>query len=422
MRILLLILQFPPDVNPTGILMSDLAGGLQASGHHVSVITTFPHYGKFRVEPSDRGKLYERQTENGLDVLRLYVFANGKKQSMIYRLLSYLSFSVLASFATFLAHQSYDVILAPNGGFFTGVAAYLGGQPKGIPFIYNVQDLYPETPVAAGQLTNRWAIRGLEKIERLMYGKAAHITVVTPSFRQNLVGKHVPPHKVSVIPNFVDTDFIQPLAKANRFSQQHGLENKFVVTHAGNLGYVYDLDTLLDAAALLIREKDIVFLIVGEGVTRPHLEARARELKLDNVRFMDYQPRHTLPYLRAASDLQVSLYRRRAAQYSMPSKMYEIMASGRPLLASADRDSDVWNLVAETGCGICVEPQSKEALAEAIVQLYHDPARCAAMGQRGRQAAERHYSKSVIVAQYESLMRRVVAQRVRQEQVLVNSS
>ena len=407
LRILLLIIQFPPDVNSTGILMEQVCEGLIAYGHEVSVITAFPHYDKFRVWEEYRGKLYKRERYKGMDVLRLPVLTPGKKQRMFNRLVSYLSFNVLATIATLLSRRSYDVILCPNGSFFIGITAYLGG--KGVPFVYNVQDLYPETPVKAGLLHNRQAIAILERLEKFMYHKAAHITVITPCFRENIVAKGIPEEKISVIPNFVDTEFIRPLPKENDFSRQHGLTDKFVVSHSGNLGYVYDLDTLLDAAALLSSQKDILFLIVGEGAAKPDLERKAQELQLKNVQFLPFQPRESLPWLRASTDVQVSLYKYGSANYSMPSKIYEIMASGRALLASADHESDVWKLVKETQCGICVEPEDPKQLAEAILTLYRDRSLREAMGRRGREQAEQNYSKNIVVARYHELLTQVAA-------------
>lgn len=408
MRILLLIIQFPPDVNPTGVLMNDVAQGLVERGHRMSVLTAFPHYEKFRVWDEYRGKWRARSLENNLDVERVFVYANGKKHNMNYRLLSYLSFNAAAGIAHLLKRERYDVILCPNGGFFTGIAAYLGGLLKRTPFVYNVQDLYPETPVAQGQLTNRRAIAGLERIEKFMYRTAKHITVITPAFRANLLErKGVPADKVSVIPNFVNTNFIRPLARENAFTRQHDLGNKFVVMYAGNFGYVYALDTVLEAAAQLRGDSKIVFLLVGDGVARKDLETRAREMQLDNVRFLDYQPRALLPEMRAAADVQLCPYRAGAARYSMPSKVYEIMASGRPVLASAEAGSDVANLVGETHCGICVEPQNAGALARALLELKRDPARRARMSARGRDAAEQRFSLDAVVHQYDTLLRRV---------------
>jgi colanic acid biosynthesis glycosyl transferase WcaI len=409
MRTLLLILQFPPDVNSTGVLMREVAQGLAARGHTVSVLTSFPHYEKFRVWDEYRGMLRQRTREDDMDIERLYVFANGKKQNMSYRLLSYLSFNLIAGVRNLVARERYDVILCTNGGFFTGVAAYFGGLLKGTPFVYNVQDLYPETPVAQGQLNSRRAIAGLEWIERFMYRRARHITVITPSFRANLLDKkQVPAAKVSVIPNFANTDFIQPLPKDNAFARAHGWTDKFVIMHAGNLGYVYGLDTLLEAAARLREEHDMRFVIVGDGVARDSLERRARELALENVRFLDFQPRAELPAMRATADVQLCLYRPHAARYSMPSKLYESMASGRAVLASAEHDSDVAHLIRETECGICVEPGDAGALASALKELKHDRACRERMGRNGRRVAEAHYSTGEVVRQYDDLLRRVV--------------
>jgi colanic acid biosynthesis glycosyl transferase WcaI len=404
MRVLVLIIQFPPDVNSSGLLMAQLCEGLVARGHQVTVITTFPHYARFRIEDEFRHKLVERSTFNGIDVLRLWVFAHGSKRKMLVRLASYVSFNLLAMLAGLLLRRRYDVILCSNGSFFSGVAANVIAAARRIPFIYNVQDLYPETPVQAGQLRNKAAIRVLERLERFMYARAKHVTVIGDSFRTNILAKGVDHRKVSTIPNFADTEFIRPVAKDNAFSRRHGLINKFVVTHAGNVGYVYDLETLIDAADLLRDKHDVVFLIVGDGVARPSLEAKVRDLSLDNVRFLPFQPRDVLPMLRAASDVQLALYRQGASRYSMPSKVYEIMASGRPVLASAEPHSDLWKLVRSTGCGMCVEPDDPTKLAAAIELLRQDQSRRLVMGLQGRCAVEQQYSRDVVVNQYAELI------------------
>jgi colanic acid biosynthesis glycosyl transferase WcaI len=408
MRILLPIIQFPPDVNPTGVLMAQLCEGLTACGHEVSVITGFPHYEDFRVWDEYRGKLVQRARYHDMDVTRLYVYAPGKK-SMVNRLLSYVSYNTLATMAGALSRRRWDVVLCPNGSFFTGITAWLLEKLKSAPFIYNVQDLYPDVPVRAGQLRNPYAIAALRSMEQFMYRKAAHITVITPAIRENLLGKGVPTDKMTVIPNFVDTEFIRPLAKDNDFARAHGLADKFVVSYAGSFGYVYDLETLLDAASLLSSQKDMLFLIVGHGVAKSELEKKARELKLATVRFMPFQPRESLPWLRASSDIQVSLYKNGAANDSFSSKIYEIMASARPLLVSSEAGSGVEQLVESAQCGVCVRPGNAEQLAQAILHLYRDASLREGMGQRGRQYAERNHSKSAVVACYDELFQRISA-------------
>src|SRR5215475_3494993 len=180
MRILVLIIQYPPDVNTSGALMGQLCEGLAARGHDVSVLTSFPHYEKFRVWDEYRGKLFESDLRNGVGITRTWVYANGGKQKMLNRLLSYLSFNALATVAASASRQNYDVILCSNGSFFSGIAATLIGRLKGAPFIYNVQDLYPETPVQAGQISNKMVITALEKLERFMYAQASHVSVIAP--------------------------------------------------------------------------------------------------------------------------------------------------------------------------------------------------------------------------------------------------
>jgi colanic acid biosynthesis glycosyl transferase WcaI len=404
MRILVLILQFPPDVNAAGRLMSELCDGLVERGHEVSVVTTFPHYAEFRISDTYRGKLAQRARHNGVEVLRLWVHASGRKQRMLDRFLSYASYTVLAAVACLLDIRRYDVILCSNGGFLPGLAAVLVGALKRTPFVLNVQDLYPETPIRTGQIRNRLAITLLRSLERLMYRRAARVAVIAPSFRDRLVAAGVPAENVTVIPNFADIDHIRPLRRDNDFARRHGLGDKFVVMHAGNVGYVYDLDTMLDAAALLAPQEDVLFLIVGDGVEKPRLQARAEALRLRNVRFLPYQPWQEVPWLRASSDVQVSLYRHGSATHSMPSKVYEIMASGRPLLASAEGETDIARLVEETGCGVCVEPEDAGELAAAVRRLHRDRESREAMGQRGRSQAEKAYAQVTVVAAFDALL------------------
>jgi len=406
MRILLPIIQFPPDVNPTGILMGQLCEGLAAYGHEISVITAFPHYENFRVWDEYRGKLVQRGRYRDMDVIRLYVYAPGKK-TMVNRLMSYVSYSALATVTGVLSRRAWDVVLCPNGAFFSGLSAWVLDKLKSAPFIYNVQDLYPDVPIRAGQLRNPYAIAALRSMENFMYRKAAHVTVITSTMRENLLAKKVPEQKLSVIANFVDTEFIRPLPRENDFSREQGLSDKFVISYAGSLGYVYDVDTLLDAAALLREQHDICFLIIGNGVAKGELEKKAEKLSLANVRFMPFQPRECLPWLRASSDVQVSLYRAGAANDSFSSKIYEIMASGRPLLAAAEPDSEVERAVKSAGCGICISPGDAERLAESILTLYDDAALREQMGQRGRQYAETHHSKRVAVERYDQLLRQI---------------
>ena len=403
MRILLIVHHFPPDVNSTGLLMSQIFQDLAAEGHRVRVITTFPHYEGFRTWPEYKGRLRKTDEVDGMRVTRVYSYASGTK-SMKRRLVNYLSFNLMALLTGLFSRQGYDAVFCTNGSFFSGITGWLIAKTRRAKVIYNLQDLYPEVPVIQGQLTSRRAIRSLEKIERFMYARADRLAVITPSFQQNLERKGVPAEKISVIPNFVDTDFIRPLSKDNEFSRTHELVDKVVFTHAGNIGYVYDLETLLRGAELLSDRPDLLFLIIGEGVAKDALSKAVSQRDLKNVRFLPFQPYDQLPSIRAASDVQLSLYKAGAAAYSMPSKIYEAMASGRPLLVSADPSSDVWKVVEEVGCGLCVPPGDPGQLASAMIELALHPGARKEMGEAGRLEAERCYSRKKVSEAYKNLL------------------
>lgn len=408
MRVLLITNHFPPDVNPSGKLMSQLAEGLRARGFGVDVLTTFPHYEGFKVEREHRGKLLEQEHVGGDIITRVWAFASGRKQNMQHRLANYLSFNALATLQAIRTRRP-DVILANSGSFFTGVTASVVRLLRGVPFVYNVQDIYPDVPVRAGQLTNRFAIRNLERIESFMYRRAACISVISREQRVVLLGKGVSDRKLVVIPNFVDTDFIKPLSRDNEFARKHGLTGKFVVAHAGNLGFAYDFDTLLTVAARLQGDPDLLFLIVGEGVRKPDIEQRVRAEGLRNVRLLPFQPESVLPELRAAADVQVALYRTGAALSSLPSKIYEIMASGRPALVAAETGTELRELMEQNACGIAVDPENADQLCDALQRLRAQPAMVAELGQRGRTIAQQQYSRDVATERYAALLQSVAS-------------
>lgn len=401
---LIVVNHYPPDVNPSGKLMHLLALGLRELGHTVDILTTFPHYRSFRTEPGYRGRLIARERVEGGRVTRVWAFASGQKQRMLHRLANYVTFNALASAVAPLSRTRYDVVIANSGSFFTGITGWLIRLIRRTPFIYNVQDIYPDVPVRAGQLRNATAVRGLAKIERFMYARAAHITVISNEQRSALMRKGVPGPKITVVPNFVDTAFIRPLPKDNEVSRRLGLHDKFVVAHAGNLGYAYDFESLLQTAANLRALPDFEIVIIGEGVLREELAARIELRGLTNVRMLPFQPEADLPMLRAALDVQVSLYARGAVQSSLPSKIYEIMASGRPAVVSAERGTDLYNLVTAAGCGVCIEPENAAQLTAAVKTLRDNPAERQRLGQRGRDAVERSFSREAAVEAYARLI------------------
>lgn len=405
MRVLVQTIHHPPDVSPTGDQLAELAAGLAARGHEVEVVTSFPHNDGFRLAPGDRRTLSRTTLERGVKVRRGWVYANGKKHRFLGRVLNYASYNAMAGLATVFSRRR-DVIFAANASFLTGLTGAISGRIRRTPFVLHVLDVYPDAMIQTGALRSRALIRILKALEKAMYRGSRHVTVLTPGFRDNLLAKGVPPEKVSVLPILVDTDRIRPLPKDNAFSRAHGLHDKFVVAYAGNLGMIYDFESLLELAERVRKQDDIRILVVGNGVARERLVSSARERGLDNVVFLPFQPQEDVPLVRACADIHVNLYKRGMASNSIPSKVYEIFASARPLIVSAEATSDTAALLREAKAGVCVPPEDPAALVEAVLRLHGDAAAREAVAARGRAFVEERYSKQVVVAKLEEVLAR----------------
>jgi colanic acid biosynthesis glycosyl transferase WcaI len=403
MHILLVSTYFRPDIASTGVLMTYLAEDLAGLGHNVTVLTTLPHYDTGKIWESYRSKLFYRHKHGPINVYRLYVYVPRRKDALPGRLLNYATFNALSVLVGTLIGKP-DVVLAPSPPLTNGLSADLISRARRIPFVYNVQDIYPDIAIRMGVMTNPRAIAFFRRVEQYIYHRAATLAVISEGFRRNLVSKGVPPQKVKVIPNFIDTEFVVPLPRHNGFSSRQNLDNKFIILFAGNIGFSQGLENVLEAAAQLRDQRDILFLIVGNGAVKPHLRNYAQELDLGNVRFLPFQAHEVVPEMYASSDVCLIPLRKGFAAESMPCKIYTITAAGRPLIASVDKDSDTHHFVREAQCGLWVEPENSDALAEAILNLYANEELRERLGCNGRQHVEAHHTRQVIARQYHELL------------------
>ena len=403
MRILLLSTYFRPDIASTGVLMTYLAEDLAGLGHNVTVVTTFPHYSTGKIWEAYRGKLFQRDKHGPIDVYRLYVYVPRHKDALPGRLFNYATFNILSAVVgTFIG--KHDVILSPSPPLTNGLSADLIGRVRRIPFVYNVQDIYPDVAIRMGVMTNPRIIAFFRRVEQYVYRRAAALVVISEGFRRSLLAKGISPQKVKVIPNFADIEFIRPLSRHNGFSSRENLDEKCVVLFAGNIGFSHGLETVLEAAAKLRDQKDILFLIVGNGAAKSPLTNYAQELGLENVRFLPFQAHEVLPEMYASSDICLVPLRKGFTAESVPCKVFTITAAARPLIASVDKDSDTHHFVREAQCGLWVEPEDSNALAEAILALYADKELRERLGRKGRQYVEAHYTRQAIARQYHELL------------------
>jgi colanic acid biosynthesis glycosyl transferase WcaI len=393
---------FLPEFGSAPILMNELASHLASRGDEVEVMTTIPrppHHEAYR------GKLYVKEKRNGFTVKRIATNVTGNPLG---RLVAW-SLYTLASFLNLFSIRRGDVLFLRLPPLQLGVTGILGRLWRRAPFILNVQDIHPDLSIESGILRNPLVIRLAQAFEKWTYRHSPTIVVISDGFKKNLTDKGVPPQKIHVIPNWVDTDFLKPMGKANPVSRKYGLKDKFTVLYSGTISISSNLalERVLEAAKILEPKKDIGIVIVGEGLKKQSLQDKARALGLKNAVFLPFQPYADLPALLSSSDVLLVPLDREKSHLSVPSKLYNFMAAGRPILGLADRSSEVAGLIKSTGCGLCVEPDDPRAIAQAVLKLKTSPAVAAKAAAKGRRYAEKTFSKDVVLKQYEELIERL---------------
>jgi len=411
MNITVLCPHFTPDLAPTGEVMTAIVEQLAARGHRLHVVTALPWYKEHAVEDDWRGRPVQRQDVDWGRITRVHPFPTDKT-NIPARALGFAGFTVLGAVTAAASSPRADVVLAMSPPLTLGSAGWVVAARHRAPFVFNIQDVFPDVAVRTGALRNPKVIRAAEELERFSYRRADAVTVLSEDLRQNLVAK-VPPGqegKIREIPNFIDTGRVAPGPHENAYRQEFGLQGKVVVTYAGNLGYSQPVELLIGAAGLLAEDHPEVQVVVnGGGSARPSLEREAAGL--GNVTFVDLQPKARLAEVLAAADVHVVLLREGLAASSVPSKLYSILAAGRPIVASVDLGTEVARVVEEAGAGLVVPPGDERGLAEALLTLVDDPAGRAERGEAGRRYVEGWPSPADIAARYEALFDELVAAR-----------
>ena len=413
MRILVVLQYWYPYEGPAQPIYGAIFEALMRKDHEITILTSFPHYRKGLGKTWDeyRGKLYQKDQWNGATVVRTYVLApkyRSEKIAVLIRGLNFASFSISSLIAGLLLPR-HDLIFLPSFPPIIGaLSARIIGALKNTPYICKIQDVYPDMAVKAGLIKGRFLIRILEKLEKYGYKYAKHVSVISETMKQEIYNKGVAEDKISVIPNFCDTDFIQPMSKKNEFAIKYALHEKFVVMFAGNIGMVQTPEYIIKAAECLQKHEDILFVFVGRGENKRKMEQLATNLSLKNIKFLPLQPFSNMQNVWGSADVGLVTLGRGLSTYAVPSKTFGIMASGRPVLAMVDEGSEVWNMVDEAKGGICVPPESPELLAEAVLRLYEDTEKTKEMGNNARRYVVHNFHRAIISHQYEDLFLSII--------------
>lgn len=386
-----------PGLEATAGLLTDLCEGL-AESYDVEVITGVLH--GFEQEPHEL-------TRNGVAVRRVRSTSYDRSR-LGARALNYFTY-LGGALGRGLVARAPDAVLCMTDPPMVGAIALAVARRFRVPLVVVSQDVFPETAVKLRRLENPLAVATLGQVVASYLRRADRIVSIGETMSRHLVRKGAPPGRIVVIPNWVDTDEITPRARDNGWAHANELVGRFVVMHSGNVGHAQDLETLVRAAALLRDLERLEVVIVGFGARYAAVRALADALGTGNVRFLPYQPRELLPDSLSAADLHYLGLARGLAGYVVPSRIHGILAAGRPVVVSADPESESAQLVRAAGCGVEVAPGDPAALAGAIREAYAGRVDLAALGAAGREWIVRHRNRDGAIARYRDLLEELLA-------------
>ena len=407
--ILFLNRSYYPDAEATGQLLTELCEDL-AQDFNVSVVAGQPNQNP----TGAKYRKYGLDQHRGVTIHRVphTQFHKASLLGRISNLLTYLLAAALAALTRFRP----DVVIVETDPPLLCLIGDLLKRWKGCKLVIYLQDIYPDLAIALGKLPNGFLARFLRRRFLATYHRADRMVVLSRDMAEVLIEAGISPDKITVIPNWIDTTRLRPVKTENAFRRQHQLQNRFIVMYSGNLGLCQDLDTILEAAALLRSHPRICFVLIGDGARRQALEKRATDLALINVRFVNYQPLDQLSVSLSAADLHLVPVDARVSRYLMPSKLYSALASATPILAVAPLDSELATLVTEHGVGLAVPPAQPQALADAILDCAEPQSQdkslrfdLAAGGRRARALAEREFTRDRSAGRFRDMLIEVLS-------------
>jgi len=402
MRILIVGLNFPPEPVSTGKYTGELAAFLAAQGHAVRAITTPPYYPHWKIQDGYHAWRYQKETWQGVEIQRCPLWVP-RKPTGFTRLIHLASFALSSLPA--LASQwhwqpSVVICIAPalmNAPFALGFARLTGALNW-----LHIQDFELDTAIKLGLFPGgdriaEWAAR----FESAFLSNFDHLTTISRQMLTRLHEKGISPHRTSLFPNWVDTNLIYPLMEESPLRTTLGIPpEKLIVLYAGTMGKKQGLENLLEAARRLRDQTQIQFILCGDGVIRSELEAAAQGLS--NIRFLPVQPTERLNHLLNLADIHLLPQRANAADLVMPSKLSGMLASGKPVIATADPQTELGQIVGEVGC--LVQPDDADALAAAILELAGSPEKRIGLGKKGREYAVKHWDSTTVLTQFENTL------------------
>jgi glycosyltransferase involved in cell wall biosynthesis len=397
MRILWVSQWFPPDLGALPARLTEMAREWMAAGHEVTVVTAFPHHPLGVIPESYRGRWVVEEAHGGIRVIRCRLWALPNRK-MWQRTLCQISFAVTSVLLALRRPLRPDVVIVSSPPFFTVPAGWAFARYHRVPLVFEVRDLWPDVFVASGVMREGALFRALRRLEMAFYGAAARVVVVTRAFRQDLLARGVPAEKVSVVSNGADLERFAPRPPVPDLRRRLGGEGTFLATYVGTHGILQGLEQILDAAEALRDDPGFAFAFVGEGARRDALAEDAARRGLGRVTFHPALPKESMPDLYATSDACIVCLRPLPIfRKFVPSKIFEILACGRPLVAAVEGEAA--EIVGAAG-GVVVPPGDGVGIARALRELAAAKAPEGPEEPPGRRYVRQNFDRRRLAADY----------------------
>jgi colanic acid biosynthesis glycosyl transferase WcaI len=395
-RLLVLNQYYWPGLEATANLLTELCEAL-AETHDVTVITG-----------AARG-LPKRQVRNGVNIVRIR--STTFDRSHLFRRAANYATYVLGLVWRAMVSSRPDLVVCMTDPPFIGSIARVVAARFRVPLLVVMQDVFPEIAVKLGRLKSPVSAKLLRLLIDPSLRAADRVVVIGETMKRRVEEKGVSAERIRVIPNWSDVGSVVPMPHDNEWSRRHKLTKRFVVMHSGNIGHAQNLDALVRASTFLRDLGNLAVIIVGAGARRADLVLLARVLEADKVEILPYQERSILSQSLSTADVHVVGLAKGLAGYVVPSRLYGILAAGRPVIAATDPESETAQLVAEIGCGVLVPPGNPFALAAAIRAAHDGEYDLAEMGRRARVFAEAEADRSTAVRRYRDVLSELEAAR-----------
>ena len=407
MRLLIHGINYAPELIGIGRYTGEMGAWLAARGHAVTVLTAPPYYPQWRVQEEYRQRSWLRERRDGVEVLRapLYVPTRVTGRS---RVLLELSFGLSCLYWwPYLLRQRWDAVLGVCPPLQCGLLPALLAARQGVPFIFHLQDLQVDAAQELGLLKQPVLLACLKRAEGFLLGRAQAVTTISEGMAVRLKDKGVPAARLHLMPNWADLDGLRPSPRENPWRTELGMTSEVLVLYAGNLGEKQGLEVILESARLTRPRSDICYVVAGDGAARDRLLGLARHYALDNFLVLPLQSKERYAWLMATGDIHLVIQRGQAADLVMPSKLANILAAGRPFIATARAGTELARITQDSQAGVPVPPEDDQALAQAVLKLAADADLREEMGLKARRYAEAWLGREAILARLEDLLYRL---------------